>query len=160
MHQVLEAIVSRGLQLPRTMRPPDELRLPFPWVRVWGDRLFVSGHGPLMADGRLAEPLGKVGEEVTLEQACAAARLTALAIIASLVEAGLDLDRLVWLRAFGMINAAPGFVDSPVINAFSDLIVDLFGPDRGSHARSAVGMFELPFGVPVEIEAELTIAAS
>ncbi len=64
-----------------------------------------------------------------------------------------------WLRVFGMVNSAPGFTDQPsVINGCSDLILDLYGPEAGQHARSAVGMAELPFGIPVEIEAEVAIS--
>jgi enamine deaminase RidA (YjgF/YER057c/UK114 family) len=70
-----------------------------------------------------------------------------------------DLDRVTaWLRVFGMVNSAPGFTDQPaVINGFSDLILDLYGPEAGQHARSAVGLAELPFGIPVEIEAEVAV---
>ena len=65
-----------------------------------------------------------------------------------------------WVRVFGMVNSAPGFNRQPsVINGFSDLILELFGPEVGAHARSAVGMAELPFGIPVEIEGEVEIAA-
>ena len=83
------------------------------------------------------------------------ARLTGLAILASLKRAIGDLDRVrAWTRAFGMVNVAPGFNDTPsVINGFSDLILELYGPEVGAHARSAVGMAELPFNTAVEIEA-------
>mgnify|MGYP003585105716 FL=1 len=158
MSQVLKAVASLGLDIPRIMVAPPGVEFPFPWVRTVGDRVFVSGHGPLLPDGGLAGPLGKVGVDVSIDEARNAARLTALAMIASLAATGLDLDRLVWLRAFGMVNAAPGFTDCPnVINGFSDLIIAAFGIERGNHARSAVGMFELPFGVPVEIEADLVL---
>ena len=61
-------------------------------------------------------------------------------------------------HVFGMVNAAPGFVALPgVINGFSDLILEVFGPDVGAHARSAVGLAELPFSIPVEIECEVSI---
>jgi enamine deaminase RidA (YjgF/YER057c/UK114 family) len=131
-------------------------------VRLWAGppgRAFVSGHGPLTPDGSLAPPLGKVGGDVTEEQGYAAARATALAMLASLRQALGDLDRVTaWLRVFGMVNAAPGFTRTPaVINGFSDLIIDLWGPDAGSHARSAIGVAELPFGIPVEIEAEVAV---
>jgi enamine deaminase RidA (YjgF/YER057c/UK114 family) len=64
------------------------------------------------------------------------------------------------VRVFGMVNSAPGFARQPsVINGFSDLILELFGPEVGAHARSAVGMAELPFGIPVEIEGEVEILA-
>jgi enamine deaminase RidA (YjgF/YER057c/UK114 family) len=108
-------------------------------------------------DGTLAEPLGKVGAAVSLEQAYAAAQSTALGMLASLRRELGDLDRVTaWLRVFGMVNAAPGFTQTPaVINGFSDLILDLYGPEAGSHARSAIGVAELPLGIPVEIEAEV-----
>jgi len=70
-----------------------------------------------------------------------------------------SLERIAcWTRVFGMVNSAPGFVRQPaVINGFSDLIISVFGPERGAHARSAVGMAELPFGIPVEIEGEVEL---
>jgi len=141
------------------MRTPPGLTLPFPWVRLWPGRAFVSGHGPLQPDGSLTSTLGKVGSDVTEEQAYDAARLTALAILASLQRAVGDLDRVTgWLRVFGMVNTAPGFTRTPaVINGFSDLILDLWGPDAGQHARSAIGVAELPFSLPVEIEAEVAV---
>jgi enamine deaminase RidA (YjgF/YER057c/UK114 family) len=127
---------------------------------VHGDRAWVSGHGPQNPDGTLAAPLGKVGGEVSLEQARHAARLTGLAILGSLQRELGDLDRVsCWLRVFGMVNSAPGFQGLPlVINGFTDLIVELYGTERGRHARSAVGMAELPLGIPVEIEAEVALA--
>jgi enamine deaminase RidA (YjgF/YER057c/UK114 family) len=97
---------------------------------------------------------------LTLEQGYIAARLTALSMLGSLKRALGDLDRIShWVRIFGMVNSAPGFVQQPaVINGFSDLILELWGPEAGAHARSAVGMAELPFGMPVEIEGEVQIA--
>ena len=110
---------------------------------------------------RLAQPghRARSAVDVTEEQAYDAARLTALAILASLQHALGDLDRVTgWLRVFGMVNAAPGFTRTPaVINGFSDLILDLWGPDAGQHARSAIGVAELPFSLPVEIEAEVAV---
>ena len=152
-------IAELGLELPAPMVLPAGALLPFPWVRVWRDRAFVSGHGPLDTDGSVAGPFGKVGTDVTAEQAYEAARKTGLAILASLQRALGDLDRIDgWLRVFGMVNCADGFVTTPaVINGFSDLILELWGPDNGVHARSAIGVAELPFGIPVEIEAEVAI---
>ena len=149
-----------GLVLPGPLKTPPGLVLPFSWVRVRGDRAYVSGHVPLDPDGSVAEPLGKVGAEVSEEQGYEAARLTALAILADLKRELGDLDRVsAWLRVFGMVNSAPGFGRQPnVINGFSDLILELYGPDTGDHARSAVGMAELPLGVPVEIEAEVELS--
>ena len=96
---------------------------------------------------------------MTVEQACDSARLTALAMFASLVQTLGSLDRVrAWLRVFGMVNATPGFTDMPrVINGASDLILDVFGADIGAHARSAIGVAELPWNIPVEIEAEVEI---
>jgi len=150
---------SLGLTLPEPLQLPPGAVLPFPWVRVVGSRALISGHGPTEADGSLARPLGKVGAEVTPEQAYRAARLTGLAILGSLHRELGDLDRIAsWVRIFGMVNSAPGFDRQPaVINGFTDLIVEVFGKDVGAHARSAVGMAELPFGIPVEIEGEVAI---
>ena len=107
----------------------------------------------------MAQPLGKVGAAVTLEQGYAAARLTGLAILGSLKRELGDLDRIAhWVRIIGMVNAAPGFNNTPaVINGFTDLIIEVFGKEIGTHARSAVGMAELPFNIPVEIEGEVQL---
>lgn len=150
---------SLGLRLPEPLQLPPGGALPFPWVRVVGSRALVSGHGPTHADGSLAQPLGKVGLEVSPEQAYAAARLTGLAILGSLRRELGNLDRIAaWVRVFGMVNSAPGFTMQPaVINGFTDLILEVFGPQKGAHARSAVGVAALPFDIPVEIEAEVQL---
>jgi enamine deaminase RidA (YjgF/YER057c/UK114 family) len=150
-----------GLVLPEPIKVPPGLVLPFAWVRVRGDRAYVSGHVPVNPDGSTAGPFGKVGAEVSEEQGYEAARLTALSILGDLKGTLGDLDRVTaWLRVFGMVNSAPGFGRQPnVINGFSDLILELYGPEAGDHARSAVGMAELPLGMPVEIEAEVAITA-
>lgn len=148
-----------GLVLPPPLKVPPGVVLPFQFVRIVGPRAFISGHGPQAADGSVAGPTGKLGRELTVEQGYAAARLTALSILGSLQRALGDLDRVThWTRVFGMVNSAPGFNRQPaVINGFSDLILQLWGPGAGDHARSAVGMAELPFDIPVEIEAEVLI---
>lgn len=149
-----ERLASLGYVLPEPLKLPPGIALPFPWVRIVGTRALISGHGPTNPDGSLAQPLGKVGAEVSEEQACMAARLTGLAILGSLKRELGSLERIAcWTRVFGMVNSAPGFIRQPaVINGFTDLIVSVFGPVRGAHARSAVGMAELPFRIPVEIE--------
>ncbi len=159
--RIEQRLTELGLTLPEPMKLPPGLTLPFPWVRVHENRAFVSGHGPLEPDGTLFEPRGKVGAEVTPEQAYDAARKTGLAVLASLKLALGDLDRVTaWLRVFGMVATAPGFATMPaVINGFSDLILELWGQDAGQHARSAVGLAALPFGIPVEIEAEVAISS-
>lgn len=160
MSRIEQALAARGLVLPPPLTPPPGIVLPFEAVRIVGACAFVSGHGPQNPDGSLAAPLGKLGRELTPEQGYAAARLTALSMLGSLRRALGDLDRITaWTRVFGMVNSAPGFNRQPnVINGFSDLILELFGPAVGAHARSAVGMAELPFDIPVEIEAEVEFA--
>ena len=147
------------LVLPEPLKAPPGLHLPFSWVRVRGNRAYVSGHSAQNPDGSLAGPFGKVGAEVSLEQGYEAARLTALSVLGNLKRALGDLDRVsAWLRVFGMVNSAPGFNQQPnVINGFSDLIIEVYGSEVGDHARSAVGMAELPLGLPVEIEAEVEL---
>ncbi len=150
-----------GLVLPEPLATPQPVRLPFAQVRVRGNRAYISGHGPQAPDGSLTTPLGKVGADVSLEEGYQAARLTALSMLGSLKRVLGNLDRVTaWLRVFGMVNSAPGFTRQPaVINGFSDLILELYGAEAGQHARSAVGMAELPFRLPVEIEAEVEIEA-
>ena len=151
-----------GLILPPPPKLPPGLVLPFQFVRILDRRVLVSGHGPQDPDGAFAAPFGKVGRDLTVEQGYTAARLTALSMLGSLQRALGDLDRIArWGRVFGMVNSAPGFTMQPaVINGFSDLILEVFGPEAGAHSRSAVGMAELPFGVPVEVEAELELGVS
>jgi enamine deaminase RidA (YjgF/YER057c/UK114 family) len=157
--KIEEKLEAMGLTLPARPQPPQGVVLPFSFVRVRGNRAYVSGHGPQNADGTTAGPLGKVDGEVTVEQGYHAAKLTALSVLGSLKRELGDLDQVKsWLRVFGMVNSSPGFNLQPiVINGFSDLIIELWGPERGGHARSAVGMAELPFRIPVEIEAEVEI---
>jgi hypothetical protein len=159
MAHIESKLASLGLVLPAPLKPPPGIVLPFAMVRIVGTRAIVSGHGPQNADGTIAQPLGKVGSDLTIEQGYAAARLVALAIFASLQRALGDLDRIAaWSRVLGMVNSAPGFVRQPaVINGFSELVIEVFGPEVGAHARSAVGLFELPFGIPVEVEAEVEL---
>jgi YjgF/chorismate_mutase-like, putative endoribonuclease len=89
---------------------------------------------------------GPKSRDLTIEQGYVAAQLTALSMLSYLKRERGDLDRIShWVRIFGMVNSAPGFIQQPaVINGFSDLILELWGPEAGAHARSAVGMAELP----------------
>ncbi|MBB5424775.1 enamine deaminase RidA (YjgF/YER057c/UK114 family) [Paraburkholderia atlantica] len=159
MSTIEDRLHALGYVLPEPLQLPPGLALPFPWVRVVGNRACISGHGPTNADGSLAQPLGKVGSQVSQEQAFVAARLAALAILGSLKRELGSLERIAcWTRVFGMVNSAPGFNRQPaVINGFSELILAVFGEERGAHARSAVGMAELPFNIPVEIEGEVEL---
>lgn len=159
MSNIESRIAALGLQLPAPIQLPPGVKFPFQFVRIAGARAFVSGHGPQNADGSIAQPLGKLGRELTVEQGYQQARAVALSLLGSLKRALGDLDRVrQWNRVFGMVNSAPGFNQQPaVINGFSDLILQLYGPEAGGHARSAVGMAELPFDIPVEIEAEIDL---
>jgi enamine deaminase RidA (YjgF/YER057c/UK114 family) len=156
---VEQRLSALGLVLPPPLTPPPGVVLPFQFVRRVGNRCLISGHGPQNPDGSLATPLGKLGRDVTVEQGYQLARLTALSILGSLQRALGDLDRIVaWTRVFGMVCSAEGFnKQANVINGFSDLILELFGPEVGAHSRSAVGMAELPFNIAVEIEGEVEI---
>lgn len=157
--EIEKRLAAMGLVLPPPVQPPPGIQLPFAFVRVRGNRAYIAGHAPQNPDGSIAGPLGKVEAEVSAAEAYNSARLTALSMLGSLKRELGDLDRVTtWLRVFGMVNSSPGFHFQPqVINGFSDLILELYGPERGKHARSAVGMAELPFRIPVEIEAEVEI---
>jgi enamine deaminase RidA (YjgF/YER057c/UK114 family) len=157
----IEAKIARmGLYLPEPIKVPAGLKLPFKTCIARGNHAYLAGHAPQNPDGTIAAPLGKVGSDLTVEQGYHAARLVALSMLASLKREIGDLDRVThWLKALGMVNVAPGFnMTTPVINGFSELILELFGPERGAHTRSAVGMAALPLDIPVEIEAEVEIA--
>lgn len=121
-----------------------------------GKLLFLSGQGPSEADGR--QHTGKVGADVTVEQAYGHARLTGINLIAVMHSALGDLGRVRRVvKLLGMVNATPDFADHPaVINGCSDLLIDVFG-QRGIHARSAVGHGSLPGKITVEIEAIIAI---
>ncbi|MBP0580561.1 RidA family protein [Labrys sp. LIt4] len=121
-----------------------------------GNLLFLSGQGPNHADGR--SHTGKVGAEVSIEEAYQHARLTGINLIAVMQDALGDLSRVRRVvKLFGMVNAAPDFAQHPaVINGCSDLLIEVFG-DSGVHARSAVGQGSLPGQITVEIEAIVAI---
>ena len=123
-----------------------------------GNLLFVSGHGPLRTDGQ-PSARGKVGRDLTVEQGAQVAREVGLSLLATVRTSLGSLDRVKRVvKVLGMVNSADGFGDQPrVINGFSDLMVEVFGEAIGKHARSAVGMAELPMGIPVEIEMVLEV---
>ncbi len=141
-----------GLLLPK-LPPPIGNFAPFVLHK---DLLFLSGQGPILSDGSLAT--GKVGADVSTEQAYEHAKLTGMVLISSMREALGSLDRVEQIvKILGMVNAAPDFLEHPkVINGCSDLFVEVFG-NRGRHARSAVGMGSLPGGITVEIEAIVAV---
>ncbi|MEI9850262.1 MAG: RidA family protein [Sphingomonas sp.] len=151
---------GQGLVLPAGLAPPPGVAVNFAWARVHRDRVLLSGHGPQLADGRPAGPFGKVGADVSPEQAYAAARLATLALMASLERAIGSLDRVTaWLGVSGHVAVAPGFTATTnVLNGCSDLLLEIFGPEIGAHARTAIGVAELPLGLPVVIAAEVAIS--
>ena len=139
-----------GLSLPPI---PQPLANYVPVVRT-GNLLFVSGHGPgVVEDGKLSFIQGKLGKDLDVEQGYDAARQVMLNILQSMKQELGDLDKVQRVvKLLGFVNCTPDFPDQPkVINGASDLLVELFG-ERGRHARSAVGMQQLPFGIAVEIE--------
>lgn len=143
-----------GIELPSPQAPAANY---VPAVRT-GNLLYLAGVGPAKRDDG-SSPIGKVGAELTLEEGYEAARLVCLNIISRLKAELGDLDRVVRVvKILGMVNATEDFGEHPaVINGCSDLLVEVFG-ERGKHARSAVGMQSLPFGIPVEIEAIVEIS--
>ncbi len=120
-----------------------------------GDMLYLSGQGPKRGDGTY--PTGKVGADVTIEQAYEHAKQTGLGLLAAMKKAAGSLDKVEVVKLLGMVNATPDFADQPkVINGCSDLFVAVLG-ENGRHARSAVGMGSLPNNMTVEIEAIVRI---
>jgi enamine deaminase RidA (YjgF/YER057c/UK114 family) len=143
-----QRLAALGLTLPPPPKPAGNY-MPF---RLAGNLLFLSGVGPQRVDGTMVT--GKVGAEVTLEQAQEAARLCGLSLLTNMISAVGKLDRIdTVLKVLGMVNAVPDFTRHPqVIDGCTDLFVAVFG-DNGRPARSAVGMGSLPFNISVEVEA-------
>ena len=158
MPSVTQRLTELGLVLPEPFAPPPGIEFPFDLVNVHGDLAYVSGHLPV--DGSTVLMSGRVGDELDVDQGYEAARLTGLSIFASLQRELGDLDRVTgWVKALGFVQCAPGFDKPPaVVNGFTDLVLEVWGPQAGRHARSAVGAGQLPFGVPVEVEAIVAIA--
>jgi len=157
--QIERRLEQLGLVLPEPTKVLAGIATPFTWIRLHADRAYVSGHGPLNRDGSPAGPFGRVGGEVSEEQGYVAARLATLSMLASLKRCLNDLDRITaWLVVSGMVNVAPGFTHTTtVINGCSELLLDVFGPEVGTHARTAIGMAQLPLDLPVVISAEVAV---
>lgn len=155
-----ERLQKLGLRLPAAARPPDGVHLPFAFVNVRADRLLFSGSPKSGPDGRIAGPFGVVGADLDTPQAYAEARAIALSVLANIKAEIGDLSRIVgWTRVFGMVASSPGYTEQHlVVNGFSDVVMDVFGPDIGRHARSAIGVSGLPLGFAMEIEGEVQIA--
>ena len=146
-----QKLASLGLTLPPVPNPVANY-VPF---RRDGNTVYISGQGPWKPDG--TQHTGKVGRDVTVEQAYGHARGIGLQLLAIAKVAAGDLGKVEVLKLLGMVNGMPEFGDHPkVINGCSDLLVEVLG-DRGRHARSAVGMGSLPGNITVEIEAIVRI---
>jgi enamine deaminase RidA (YjgF/YER057c/UK114 family) len=146
-------LAKLGLVLP-TLATPVANYVPF---KLDGATIYLSGQGPRKPDG--SYHVGKVGRDVTWQEAYQHARITGLGLLAAAKAAAGDLGRVEVLKVLGMVNGVPEFADQPkVINGCSDLFVEVLG-ERGRHARSAIGMGSLPNGMTVEIEAILRIVS-
>ena len=144
-------LAAMGLTLPEIPTPMANY-VPF---KVCGNVLYLSGQGPRGNDGAML--VGKVGRDVSAEEAYEHAKLVGLGLLAAAKAAAGELSKIEVLKVLGMVNAVPEFTDQPkVINGCSDLFVAVLG-ERGRHARSAVGMGSLPLQITVEIEAVMRI---
>ena len=156
MSTVKERLKALGLALPKAAAPVANY---VPFVRT-GNLLIVAGQLCLGPDGALGEAhRGKLGAEVSAEAGVAAARLCALNVLAQVDAAVGDLDHGVerCLRLGGFINAVPSFAGlAPIMNGASDLMVEVLG-ERGRHARSTIGVAELPLDAAVEVEAMFAV---
>jgi enamine deaminase RidA (YjgF/YER057c/UK114 family) len=143
-----ERLTKLGIELPPAPKPVG-LYKP---VVVVGNLAYLSGHGPLKNDGTLIT--GRLGADMTLEEGQAAARQTALAMLATLKFALGTLDRVSRvIKVLGLVRCTDEFDQQPlVINGCSQIFADIFGPDQGIAARSALGTNALPSGIAVEIE--------
>ncbi|MFO0905467.1 MAG: RidA family protein [Pirellulales bacterium] len=143
-----DRIVELKLELPPAPKPAGVYKP----VVIVGNMAYVSGHGPLKPDGSMF--VGRVGDEVDEQTGILAARQTGLAILASLRAALGSLNRVKRvIKTLGMVNSTADFKNHPkVINGYSELFADVFGPDHGVGARSAIGMGSLPGNITTEIE--------
>ncbi len=143
-----ERIKELGLEFPPPPKPAGVYRP----ILVVDKFLYVSGHAPVNMDGSLMQ--GRVGDNLTKEEAKVAARQVGLTILSAIQTHFGDIDKVKRVvKVLGMVNCTPDFINQPfVINGFSELMADVFGNENGIGVRSAVGMM-LPDGIPVEIEA-------
>ncbi len=144
MARVEARLEGMGLVLPQPMQPPPGVEFPFAWVRVRGNRAYVSGHGPLNPDGSLCGPFGKVGAAVSPEEGYEAARRCALSVLASLKRELGDIDRVsAWLVVHGGVDGS------------SDLVLELYGLQAGTQARTVPGAATLTLNHTVFVAAEV-----
>jgi len=153
----MQRLDALGAELPEPWRLPDGVRQTFQIVRMHAGTAYVAGHGPVRGTETLMQ--GRIGDDLSVEDGYTSARLTALAIVASLRLTLSDLDAVTWLRSTVYVNATPDLTGpalTRVADGFSDIVNDLFG-DRGQHARATIGVATLAFGVPTIIEATLSL---
>jgi len=152
-----ERLAERGLTIPPAQVIPPGVRLTYRRLVRWENVAYLAGHGPTHGES-WGSPLGRVGAEVTVEEAVAAAELTALNVLGTIERELGDLDAVAcWLKINGYVNAIEGFTEhATVINGFSDLVLDLYGEDRLA-ARTSVGVPHLPFDMPVEVDAVIAL---
>jgi enamine deaminase RidA (YjgF/YER057c/UK114 family) len=155
MSLIEDKIKAMGYTLPEPFKFPKPNRT---GCVVVGSIIYASGHGRNMT-GPNVKMKGKVGRDVTIEEGYATARAVALSILASLKQELGDLDRVKRvIRLYGMVNVAPGFDRMPeIIDGASDFFYEVFGPKAGQHARTAIGVAELPHGIAVEINGEFEV---
>ncbi len=154
-----QRLAALGIELPQAWRLPEGLHRSFEIVRVHDGLAHLAGHGPV--DGAELLARGRVGTDLSVEEGQRSARLTALAMIATLRRT-CSLDAVTWLRATVFVQADPtlgGPALTRVSDGFSDLVVDVFG-ERGRHARTTCGAAALTFGVPTIIEATVALRAT
>jgi len=145
-----ERLAELGIELPEFPTLPFVPRLR-PILEHAG-LAYLSGLGPIGTTGR-------VGETITVDEGYAAARETGLLALRRIVDEYASLDRVErWIKVLGFVRSTDGFGEQPaVVNGFTDLIVEVYGEQRGLAARSAIGVSELPAGIPVEVEAVVAI---
>ncbi|HEY8673019.1 MAG TPA: RidA family protein [Candidatus Dormibacteraeota bacterium] len=148
-----DRLAELGIALPATTAPVAN----YVSTRRTGNLLFVSGH-VCRRDGAIVS--GKVGDDIDTQTGYDLARLAALDVLGTVRAALGSLDDVTFVKITGFVNSAPGFTDQPaVINGASDLFVQVLGNERGAHARSAIGVAQLPLGAAVEVEAILEVGS-
>jgi enamine deaminase RidA (YjgF/YER057c/UK114 family) len=154
---VAERLAERGLVIPPAQVIPPGVRLTYRRLVRWENVAYLAGHGPTNGE-EWGSKLGKVGRELTVAEAVAAAELTALNVLGTIERELGGLDGIAcWLKINGYVHAVDGFAEhATVINGFSDLVLDLYGPERLA-ARTSVGVPHLPFDMPVEVDAVVAL---
>lgn len=154
-----DRITALGLSLPAPIQLSPEIKLPFSFINVRGNRALISGHPRQSTEGSINGPFATLGADMTTQEGYDAARDIGLSALANLKAEIGELSRVRgWVRVFGMVASTPQFTEQHlVVNGFSDLILDVFGAEVGRHARSAIGVAALPMGFAIEVEGEVLL---